>query len=290
MSDEENKPAGRARTGNAIGGAIAGSGCLIAIAPLILTPAYCALRGNPGGCGDVAMTVFLTFPLGGIIMVIGLIAAMVSASTRTVTDEEPDDSDSPTQETQPDSATNAAYPRDEVPRQLRRSPSKIQVSPGVARSLWILNIVAFALVFASTIFNIIDSLRVYRDWNRTEQLVDWPSITMFFTVTPLFIVAWLLWLAHKLRTSVGTPDVGTRFIRLESVQNLVGGASGVCFIVALLLVPGWSEGPFGAWSAISGITPVAVGIIAWLVTIYIRIRLYERADAATKEPPQNDGD
>ncbi|MFM6981594.1 MAG: hypothetical protein ACKOWP_02325 [Microbacteriaceae bacterium] len=266
--------------GSAGGGILAGIGCLIAIAPIPGTFILCGLQGNPGGCGDMAMGVFITAPFGAVMMIIGLIVALMSGAR-----EEPQRSDSAVEQ---DSAKNASGPtvtevlaRSNAPEASSSAPLKRPQRRYAHEQLAIsrlanLVLLGDGLVILSTILNFV--VLIYWTSQRPahlydESLVNWDQFFFVMTTIPLFFVLLSAPSAWKLRSRKSRVDAQSVLVPLNRTLIWIGLVS---ILAALWVVPDallHNGAPLGIFNVIAAVTPVTCGVLGLCVAAIFFPRL-----------------
>ncbi len=251
------------RVGTIAGGSVAGIGCLVAIAPIPLTFIGCAAMGNPGGCGDAAMLVFFTAPVGIVLAFVGLIIGIASAARK-----------QPGDDIVASTATSAEPSADKSVKSAAVAPS------GGGRLSWrtfatIARILFVTLFIATTAVSVINVLNY--------ATIAWdPTLTTVVAglgASPIVIAAWSLWASRKVDPASDTQPSRAALARLIRVQGLVALAGGIWTPLLLginsfsgVMTGGWdpSEAAAAAWGPAVGISPMLMGIGAYVVLAVLR--------------------
>lgn len=149
------------------------------------------------------------------------------------------------------------------------------------RTILLLNIIASVVVIAATVVNIVATLT---DSPSNYWFVQQGQVAAFQAI-PALLVGWLMWLAWQTSKAEGTPEVNSRFARLERVQRVIGIASIIWFF-CMAFGSGITGGFENAFLATAAFTPTLTGIIAMTVTLYVREKIEQ---SATEEGSNADG-
>jgi hypothetical protein len=146
-------------------------------------------------------------------------------------------------------------------------------------AIFLLNIVASLIVITATIINV--TVTVKASYTLLPQ-----GLTVVLQSIPVLLVGLLMWLAWQVKSASGTPAVKVRFARLERVQRVIGIASIVWFLPMLIFSSLFMGSETGGLGILAGYAPTLTGIVAYLVTLYVKVRIEE---SATEEVGDNDG-
>jgi hypothetical protein len=251
------------RVGIIVGISVIGLGLLIAIAPIPLTYFYCELRGNPGGCGDGALFVFITAPTGIVMAFVGLIIGIASAAWK-----QPND----------DIVAGAAKI---VKLSSAKSAKRVVAAPsGGGRLSWkafatIARILFVTLFIATTAVSVVNVLNYLT--------VAWLPPLIFIVAglgaSPIAIAAWSAFAARKVDPDSDTQPSRAALARLIRVQGLVALAGAIWTPMLLginsftgVMTGGWdpSEAAAPEWGPDVGISPMLMGISAYVILFVLR--------------------
>ena len=273
-----------ATSGGSAGGTLAAIGCLIAIAPI---PAAFLLSG------DMIFGVFMTAPLGLVLMIIGLVVALANGAR-----EEPQRGDVKAEH---DSAQNDSAPTaPEGPTRSGESPTpssepltrpyRPYANERVAISR-IANLVLLgdALVVVSTIINLV----VLHYWTNQlpkgfydESAVDWSQFYLVMTVVPVLFALLTTPSAWKLRSRTTRVEARSVLIPLNRTLVWIGVVS---IFAALWVVPDalmHDGAPLGILNVIAAITPVTCGVLGLCVAAIFLPRLLQ-VDPVPRDASEN---
>jgi len=242
------------------GGIVAGAGCLFGLAPLIL------VLGTVGsGAEAVGWYILFTAPAGAVVVIIGLIIAIVGALRKT-----PEDFVKSVVTV----AEESTPPTPQIPRYRNWNINSRQVG-----LIFLLNIVASLIVITATIINVNVTVTA------SHTLLPL-GVTVALQSIPVLLVGLLMWLAWQVKSASGTPAVKVHFARLERVQHVIGIAS-LLWVLPMSMFPYWFlGGETVGLGILAGYAPALTGIVASLVTLFVRDRIEV---LATEEVADHDG-
>lgn len=251
------------RVGIIVGISIVGLGLLIAIAPIPLTFIGCGVRGNPGGCGDMAMFVFFTAPVGIVMAFVGLITGIASAARK-----------------QPNDDIVAGAAKTAKPSSANPAKRAVAAPSGGGRLSWktfatiarVLFVTLFIATTAVSVVNVLNYLTIA--WHPTLT-----TIVAGLGASPIAIAAWSAFAASKVDPDRDTQPSRAALARLVRVQGLVALAGGIWTPMLLginsfsgVMTGGWdaSEAAAPAWGPAVGISPMLMGIGAYVILFVLR--------------------
>ena len=240
---------------------VVGLGLLIAIAPIPMTAIGCAAMGNSGGCGDMAMMVFITAPVGIVIAFVGLIIGIANAAQK----QPNDDIVASTAKSTESSAVKSAKIAAAAPSGRGRLSWKT-----LATSARILFVTLFIGTSAVSAVNVLNYLTI--SWH--------PALTQIVAglgASPIVIAAWTLWAARKVDPDSDTQPSRAALARLIRVQALVALAGGIWTPMLLginsftgVMTGGRDPSEAPAWGPAVGLSPMLMGIGAYVVLAVLR--------------------
>lgn len=261
------------------GGVLAGIGCLFAISPLVLVPIQCALRGDPGGCGDGVMLVFMTAPVGGLIAIAGLVTAVIGASREDKTVDSPADSNG--EAASAEAKPTVDYPNFAVPEKPAK-PRRPVDEPRTIATLSTTILFGALLVLVATIVNLITAgIWAARQsaWD-SESAVNWGAFNFAMVSIPLLFAIAPARLARKLRSRTSALDAKSLINPLKRVLSITGIVS---LFASFWVIPNaamQTGSPFGIVNVLAAITPVACGLIGLIIGEVYLGRLSRAVDEA----------
>lgn len=263
-SATNNSQGGRPdRFGIIAGISLAGLGLLIAVAPILLTFFYCESKGNPGGCGDAALFVFITAPVGIVMAFVGLIIGIASAAWK-----------------QPNDDIVAGAAKAVKPSSAKSAKRVVAAPSGGGRLSWktfatiarILFVTLFIATTAVSVVNVLNYLTIA--W-----LPPLIYIVAGLGASPIAIAAWSAFAARRIDLDSDTQPSRAALARLIRVQGLVALA-GVIWTPMLLginsftgvMTGGWdpSEAAAAEWGPAVGISPMLMGVGAYVILFVLR--------------------
>ena len=243
-----------ANTSVKTGGILAGAGCLFGLAPLAISFAAAAVGSNIGN--ELHWYTYFTAPIGAVVVIVGLVVAIIGASTSTASDFA-------------DSVSTSADNSGPKTAATKGSPSAPVTLPplptSLARSVKLAYAVGFGIVLVSCVM-------------RVAIFQPFSGILTLFDLIPVFFAGWFVFLARNAQN-------GLQFLRLVQAQMIVsiaGCVAGIWPLITLgidLSLGAYEDiDSFGVVGLLTGLIPAVASLASLVFAGVVRAR-YRRGVA-----------